>query len=262
MPGKASPPPTFNPRPTAARLPGSGSVVGLVAALGHPFHDPSLLVEALTHRSFAFENPGAAPRHNERLEFLGDAVLELLVRDRLLRANPAAEEGALCKIRNTIVNEAELAETAARLGVAAAMRLGVGEEKTGGRRKASILADAVEAILGAVFLDGGLAAADAAVGRWFESALTVAGDRPGRRDYKTELQELVQRRTKDIPTYRVVQDRGDGREDRFVVEVLVQGRVVSASEGRNKKEASQRAAAAALSILESHPARAAGPGKA
>ncbi|MEW5848775.1 MAG: ribonuclease III [Myxococcota bacterium] len=257
----APPPPKLNPRPSAASGMSSGSVVALVAALGHQFKDPVLLAEALTHPSYAFENPREAPRHNQRLEFLGDAVLELIIRDRLLRAHPAAGEGVLSKMRNAIVNEAMLAETAVRLGVANALRLGAGEEKTGGRQKPRILADAVEAILGAIFLDGGLSAADAAVGRWFEDALSAAGDRPGRRDYKTELQELVQRHLKQVPSYRIAADRGDGREDRFVVELLVQDKVITSSEGRNKKEATQRAAAAALSILEAQWANG-GPGNA
>jgi ribonuclease-3 len=228
-----------------------GSVVKLVASLGYVFKDPAWLVEALTHSSFAHENPKDVPRHNERLEFLGDAVLELVVRDRLLRAHPRLDEGSLSKMRATIVNQTYLAETAQRLGVASAIRLGTGEERSLGRTKPSILAGALEGILGAVFLDGGLTEADAICGRWLEDALAAAGDRPGRRDYKTEFQELVQRRLKDIPRYRVKEDRGDGRDDRFVVEVMVQDRVVSSSHGRNKKEASQRAAAAALSILES-----------
>ena len=237
---------------SAVRLGNSGmSVVQLLAALGYAFKDPGLLVEALTHRSFAHENPGEAPRHNERLEFLGDAVLELVVRDRLLRAQPRADEGTLSKVRATIVNTDTLAETAVRLGVAQALRLGIGEEKSLGRTKPSILAGALEAILGAVFLDGGLSCADQIAGRWLEEVLGAAGDRPGRRDYKTELQELVQRRLKQVPKYRVAQDRGDGREDRFLVELLVDEKVITSSDGRNKKEASQRAAAAALSILES-----------
>lgn len=226
------------------------SVVQLVANLGYRFKTPSLLVEALTHKSYANEHPREGGRHNERLEFLGDAVLELVVRDRLLRDHPGADEGRLSKIRSTIVNAHNLARTSARLGVAAALRVGAGEEKTGGRDKDSILADAMEAIIGAIFLDGGLIAADESAGRWLEDSLKAAGDVPGRRDYKSELQELTMRRLKAVPHYRIVEDRGPGREDRFEVELVLEDAVLSSSHGRNKKEASQRAAASAMSLLE------------
>jgi ribonuclease-3 len=233
-----------------------GSVVQLVANLGYAFKEPSLLVEALTHKSYAYENPREHARHNERLEFLGDAVLELVVRDRLLRAHPTSDEGMLSKARATVVSGQNLAETAERLGVTGAIRLGPNAEKMANRTKKTVQAGAMEALLGAIFLDGGLAAVDVVVGRWLQEALEAAGDRPGRRDYKTELQELVQKHLKDIPTYRVTQDLGEGHEDRFVVELVVAGKVVSGSAGRNKKEAMQRAAAAGLSILEAQWAHA------
>jgi ribonuclease-3 len=232
-----------------AALP-STSVVQLVAHLGYRFKKPALLVEALTHRSYSNEHPAENAPHNERLEFLGDAVLELVVRDRLLRDHPDAAEGRLSKIRSTLVNEGNLADVARQMGVAAALRLGVGEERSGGRTKDSILSDAMEAIIGGIFLDGGITAADEAVGRFLEESLRDAGQQGGRRDYKSELQELTMRRLKVVPTYRISDDRGPGREDRFEVELMVEERVLTSSHGRNKKEASQRAAAAALSILE------------
>jgi ribonuclease-3 len=231
------------------------SVVKLVASLGYAFKDPGLLVEALTHTSYANENPKERASHNERLEFLGDAVLELVVRDRLLRTHPAASEGTLSKQRATVVNGEQLADTAVRLGVAAAIRLGPAAEKSGVRARATVMSGAMEALIGAIFLDGGLQAADGVVGVWFEQALEAAG---GRRDYKTDVQMLVQKHIKQVPTYRVKEDRGDGVEERFVVELVVQDRVITSSSGRSKKEATQRAAAAALSILEtqwSHAAR-------
>ncbi|MBI5496976.1 MAG: ribonuclease III [Deltaproteobacteria bacterium] len=225
-------------------------VVQLVASLGYAFKDPALLVEALTHRSFAHERPSEGARHNERLEFLGDAVLELVVRHRLLRAHPYADEGTLSRIRSTIVNGQQLADTAARLGVADAVRLGPAAEKTGTRARKTVLAGAMEALLGAIYVDGGLAAVDTVVGHWLEDALADAGEGAARRDFKTELQMLVQKHLKEVPTYRTTEDRGEGHEDRFLVELVVEGRVVTAASGRNKKEATQRAAAAGLSILE------------
>ena len=214
--------------------------------LGHRFRDRGLLDAALTHRSFAHER--GEPEHYERLEFLGDAVLGLLAAERLYREHPDEPEGELSKRKGFLVSRPVLAGRAEELGLGEALRLGVGEERSGGREKASLLADALEALIGAVYLDGGLAAARKVV----DPLLTAGGARPahGARDPKTRLQEVAQGRGWALPEYRLLDASGPDHAKRFRVECRLQGEPAGVGEGRTKKAAEQDAAAAALEELE------------
>ena len=224
----------------------AGELDDLQAILGVRL-GPELAELALTHRSHAFE-AGGLPS-NERLEFLGDAVLGLVVAERLYRGLPADAEGRLAKIRAATVNTRSLAVVARRLGVGRHVRLGRGEERSGGRDKDSILADTVEALLGAVYLDAGMAAAATVVARLFGELLDEITTRRGSLDAKTTLQELLAASVIGPPRYDV-DARGPDHERRFTATVLVDGEVLGSGEGRSKKEAEQSAAAQALSRLE------------
>jgi ribonuclease-3 len=218
----------------------------LERALGVRFKHGGLRDIALTHRSFAFEQ--SLPDTNERLEFLGDAVLGLVVTDLVYRAFPERSEGELAKLRAAMVNMTTLAEVARELGLGETVLLGKGEEQSGGRRKASILADALEAVLGAVYLDQGLKPAAAVIERlfWPRIAAYVRGE--GERDYKTILQELAAQDLGRMPEYRVV-ERGPDHEKEFTATVFVAGRELGRGTGRSKKEAEQRAAREAYDRL-------------
>jgi len=207
------------------------------------------MVLALTHRSWCAENPGEAS--NERLEFLGDAVLGLIVTDHIFTAHPEMPEGSLAKLRAAVVSAPTLAAVAADLGVGDALRLGKGEDASGGRSKASILADAMEAIIGAVYVDGGLDAARRLVIDLFAGriATEVAGPGgPGGADHKTQLQELAAQRFETTPRYEVL-DEGPDHEKQFFATVRIGADVVGRGEGRSKKLAEQAAAGAALARL-------------
>ncbi len=204
---------------------------------------------ALTHRSWCAEHAGEAS--NERLEFLGDAVLGLVVTAYIFDRHPEMPEGSLAKLRAAVVSAPTLASVASELGVGAALRLGKGEAASGGREKASILADAMEALIGAVYVDGGLDAARRLVLDLFEERIDdeVAGPGgPGGADHKTQLQELVARRFEAVPAY-VVSDEGPDHEKTFFAEVRVGDELIGRGEGRNKKAAEQAAAGAALAHL-------------
>ncbi len=220
----------------------------LEGLLGHRFGDPKLLEEALTHKSFLNENTATGRRHNERLEFLGDAVLGLCIGHLLMEHFPDVREGELSMIRAQIVNENHLSEVAGQLALGEWLYLGRGEEQTGGRRKPSLLADGVEAVLAAVYLDGGFKAAFEAVRRLFEPRF-AALETPGSSDFKTRLQERAQATLRETPRYAVVEEKGPDHEKVFVVAALVAGRELARGEGRSKKEAEQRAAHAALDSL-------------
>jgi ribonuclease-3 len=211
----------------------------LDAALGVRFGDPSLREAALTHRSFAFEN--GLEVTNERLEFLGDSVLGLVVTDLAYRSYPALPEGQLAKLRAAVVNMQALADVARGLGVGELVLLGKGEEQSGGRDKASILADSLEAIFGAVYLDRGLDVARALIERLFGPRLEAYIRGEGDRDYKTILQELASQRLRALPSYEV-QEQGPDHEKEFTATVSVAGERLGTGAGRTKKEAEQRAA--------------------
>jgi ribonuclease-3 len=220
-------------RAEASSLPGPES---LDAALGIRFSDEEIRETALTHRSFAFEHGLDAT--NERLEFLGDSVLGLVVTDMAFEAFPDLPEGELAKLRAAIVNAQALADVARSLGLGAMVRLGKGEEQSGGRGKASILADALEAVLGAVYLDLGLDEARRLIERLFRPLIEayVRGE-----DYKTILQELASRELRTMPEYRL-EDRGPDHEKEFTATVFLAGEALGAGVGKSKKEAEQRAA--------------------
>ncbi len=216
----------------------------LEARLGHVFADPSRVRLALTHRSSVAKQS----EHNETLEFLGDSVLGLAISELLLRAWPDANEGQLSKRRAALVNEASLAAKAEQLDLGPLIQLGRGEEKTGGRQKRSILADAYEAVLGAVFLDAGFEAAQAVVARDF--AVDVTLPPVDDTEAKTRLQELTQRLFRAAPEYTLLRATGPDHAKDFETHVAIAGRVLGQGRGGSKKVAEQAAAREALAALE------------
>jgi ribonuclease III len=217
--------------------------------LGHHFQNRTLLETALTHKSFLNENPGLGRSHNERLEFLGDAVLDLAIGHLLMERFPHLREGELSMTRAQIVNEQGLADVAVSLGIGEWLFLGRGEENTGGRQKPSILADACEALVAAVYLDGGFQRAFEVVSALFVPRF-AAIDEPGFTDYKTRLQERVQAKRKEMPRYVVTNEYGPDHDKTFEVAVSISGREYSRAGGKSKKEAEQRAAAVALFLMD------------
>lgn len=217
----------------------------LEAALGHTFEDPSILLEALTHSSYASEHPGTG--HNERFEFLGDAVLQLAITEFLIAAYPDLPEGQLAKIRAASVSGTELSAVARTLDLGANLRLGRGEEASGGRDKSSILADGMEAVLAAIHLDGGYPRARRIVLDLWEERVRAKAAAPGGKDYKTRLQELT---APDglRPEYRV-EGTGPDHARRFQAVVHIDGVEQGSGEGKSKKEAEQDAARQALERL-------------
>ena len=226
-------------------------------ALGIAFHDPGLREAALTHRSFAFEHGLVVT--NERLEFLGDSVLGLVVTDLAYRIYPKMPEGHLAKLRAAIVNMQALADVARSLGIGDVVLLGKGEEQSGGRHKASILADALEAIFGAVYLDRGLDVARGLIERLFRPRMEAYVRGEGDRDYKTILQELASQELRALPEYRIV-DRGPDHEKEFTATVLIAGDPLGTGVGRSKKEAEQQAAREAYARITERLAAGDSPG--
>jgi ribonuclease III len=222
----------------------------LAERLGHEFADPGLLAEALTHRSWCAEHEETVP--NERLEFLGDAVLGLVVADHLFRLQGSMPEGDLAMSRAAVVSTEALAEVASGLGLGEAIRLGKGEAATGGRAKRSILADAMEAVIGAVYVDAGLEAARLVVIPMLASRLAGAVAGPGEADHKTRLQEASARRFGQVPRYEV-EGSGPDHDRRFTAVVRIDGQERGRGRGRSKKEAEQAAAREAWRELRSEP---------
>ncbi len=217
--------------------------------LGLPLADRAAALAALTHKSYVNEHRADGLADNERLEFLGDAVIDLAVSHRLMERYPDAQEGLLSKLRASIVNELGLSRVANDIGLGELLLLGRGEEQTGGRSKPSVLADALEAVVAALYLGGGLALALRFVDRFFGEMLGSASRGLADRDYKTQVQELAQGRLKSTPRYRVVDEQGPDHAKTFVVEVTVSGRAYGKGEGRSKKDAEQLAARVALEAL-------------
>ena len=217
----------------------------LEAALGTAV-DPELLERALTHRSYAYEHGGLPT--NERLEFLGDAVLGLVVTDALYTTYPDLPEGSLAKLRASVVNTRALADVARTLELGRWLRLGRGEEVTGGRDKNSILADTMEAVLGAVYLDRGIAAVSVVVRALFDPLMRAASEEGASLDWKTALQELGAARGLGVPDYRLAESGPDHAKS-FTADVAMGGAVCGSGEGRSKKEAEQKAAEAAYVAL-------------
>ncbi len=221
----------------------------LLSALGVSL-DAELLVLALTHRSYAYEHGGLPP--NERLEFLGDAVLGVVITDRLYREHPDLPEGQLAKLRASVVNMHALARVARQLGsggLGTYLLLGRGEELTGGRDKASILADGLEAVIGAVYLEHGIETARELVHRLFATLLAEAPLRGAGLDWKTSLQELTAAASLGVPEYQVEEQGPDHRKE-FTATVLVAGQPYGGGEGTTKKEAEQKAAESAYLQLK------------
>lgn len=223
--------------------------------IGYTFKNKDLLIEALTHRSFAYERGegGHTPRDNERLEFLGDAVLELAVSHYLWHLYPHYTEGELSRLRSAIVREEELARLAEKLHLGEFLILGKGEEQTGGRKKPSILSGAVEAVIGAIYLDGGWESVMKFVETHLLPFLEALSNKDPLReldhDYKTKLQEWMQGNFKKAPTYRIDREEGPDHAKVFYVSVLMDGRVLARGKGRSKKEAQQKAARVAYMKL-------------
>lgn len=226
-------------------------LAALAAAMGHEFSDLKLLRDAVTHKSLAHERPRLAPRDNERLEFLGDSIVGLVASSVLYDRFPDAPEGELTRRRADLVCEAGLAAIAGDIGLAGALRLGRGEERSGGRRKPRLLSSAVEACLAAVYLDGGLEAA-LAVGRQLLSP-HLDDESPGANDYKSRVQELVQAQARPAPIYEVVATEGPDHDRRFTVVMKVGDEELGRGAGRSKTEAEQAAAAEAMTSLGALP---------
>ena len=215
--------------------------------LGYTFQNQKLLENALTHSSCANESRGRLSS-NERLEFLGDSILGMVVADHLYRNHPDLPEGELTRTRAALVCEESLVEVAQELGLGEYLRLGKGEEAGGGRQRPSIRADAVEAVLAAVYLDGGIGSARKIIQKYILSREVAGLTKP--HDYKTALQELVQRESGQVLRYRLTGEEGPDHNKRFFVAVELSGNCVGSGTGRSKKEAEQMAAKAAIEALE------------
>jgi ribonuclease-3 len=215
--------------------------------IGYTYTTTELLERSLTHKSYANEN--RVPYHNERMEFLGDSVLNLIISEYLMKSSPDSTEGDLSRLRAAVVSEPALATVAREIGLGDYLLLGKGEDQTGGRNKDSLLADCLEALIASLYLDGGKDAAEAFVLRFFEEMLKRTCRSGGTLDYKTLLQELCQERLKQLPDYRVVSETGPDHQKQFEVELSVKSEVYGRGRGRNKKEAEQKAAKEALEKL-------------
>jgi len=224
--------------------------------IAYRFQDRSLLTMALTHRSYAFEHTeqGTVRATNERLEFLGDAVLELISSDLLFRLYPDRDEGQLSKLRAALVCEAALSERAADIGLGDMILLGKGEEHSGGRKRPSIVSDAMEALIGAIYSDGGFEPAKEFVMRFVLAHPEEAETNGAVFDGKSRLQEWAQARGMK-PAYEIVSETGPDHDKRFCVEVLIDGKPFAKGTGRSKKIAEQAAAAKALRTLEQEETR-------
>jgi ribonuclease-3 len=218
----------------------------LCEALGYEFTNKGLLRDALTHSSFKNERPDLAPTDNERLEFLGDAVVGLVVASLLCEQFPDADEGELTQRRADLVSEKGLATIADSVRLGPAMRLGKGEEKSGGREKPRLLSNALEACIGAMYRDGGIGAAFEATRRIFE--LWLHASAPGHRDFKSRAQEWAQARLGGTPSYDLIRSDGPDHAREFVVALELGGSQVALGEGRSKIDAEQAAAKTALEI--------------
>jgi ribonuclease-3 len=222
--------------------------------IGYRFRDRGLLEHALTHRSRVHEDASGGVFDNESMEFLGDSVLGFVIADMLFRQFPQHNEGQKSKLKASIVSATSLARLAERLGLGEFLILGRGEEKTGGRRKHAIIADCYEALIAAIYLDGGIVPAQGFIQRQFQDLIDEAR-RGGihaafTEDYKSALQEHLQQAGRGLPTYRLAAEIGPAHRRLFEVEILVGGEVLAKAEGKSKKEAAQAAAKAALGSLK------------
>ncbi len=220
--------------------------------LGYKFGDRSVLLQSLTHKSFGhefFQDRPIALRDNERLEFLGDAILDVVVSDILLETFPSSNEGHLSKMRAAVVNEKTLAVLAKMLALQNYVRLGKGEAQTGGYEKASILSSTFEAVIAAIYLDGGFHAVYPVVRHIFAPLFAEERELMSFYDHKTQLQEIVQARWKVTPTYHLLESFGPDHAKVFQIEVRMNGKTLAVATGSSKKEAEQNAARFAVSNL-------------
>ena len=236
-------------RPGGVVVPLERTIAALERRLGYRFRDIGLLEHALTHKSKAHEDATGGVVDNESLEFLGDAVLGFVVADLLYREFPQFQEGQKSKAKAALVSTAALAELGLRLGLGAYLLLGRGEEKTGGRQKQALLADGCEAVIAAVYLDGGIEAARDFILSELAEEIEHVRSPDFLRDFKSALQERLQAAGRPLPDYEVTAEHGPDHDKRFHVTVLVQGEVLADSEGRTKKEAEQASARKALARL-------------
>jgi ribonuclease-3 len=220
----------------------------LEEAIGYVFRDITLLENALSHSSYANERFHNSLKSNERLEFLGDSVLGMVVAEHLYRTCPDRPEGELSRMRADMVCETSLAAIAVKLGLGKHLLLGHGEAISGGNKRASILADAVESVIAAIYLDGGFAPAKAFIERFVLTSATV--EQPRNMDYKTALQELVQQKKGQVITYQLIGESGPDHNKEFVVAVSVNDQVVGSGVGSSKKRAEQDAARNALTKMQ------------
>src|SRR4051794_6271801 len=221
----------------------------LEARLGHTFRNPALFEMAMTHTSWVNEAGQPERSDNERLEFLGDAVLDLVVSDVLMRRFPDRRGGDLSRARAALVSETALAQVALPIDLGRYILLGKGEERTGGRARPSILANTLEALMGAIYVDAGFDVVAAVAARLFEDRVEAV-DQHSRLDYKSRLQERAQALWQTAPVYEVIAEEGPDHDKRFEVALTLAGRPYGRAIGRSKKEAEQGAAAAALDAIE------------
>jgi ribonuclease III len=238
----------------AEEMPPSTSLHELEILIGYSFNNQALLLQALTHRSFVNEHEAEKLHHNESLEFLGDSVLGFLISSRIFQSYPELTEGELSKIKAYLVSAANLVRLAEGIHLGDFVRLSRGEEKTGGRSKRAIVVDAYEAIIGAIYLDGGVEAAANFVGRQIEAFLEEQDFKQlTYGDFKSALQEHPHNLGRPEPVYRVVDEIGPDHKKTFVVQVMIRGEVIAESSGKTKKEAQQSAARLALEALKKDP---------
>ena len=221
----------------------------LEVSLGYSFQESALLAEAMTHRSYANESHAEDLPDNERLEFLGDAVLDLVISQYLMATLPNSPEGELTRIRAEVVSLPGLARLATSLDIGSCLLLGKGEESSGGRNKPSLLADALEALFGAIFTDGGFESAKLSIMPLFVPHLQQASTDDGQ-DFKSRLQEVLQRTRRDLPVYKLVEATGPAHERIYRIDVLIADCTYGSGQGRTKKSAEQDAAQATLILLE------------
>jgi ribonuclease-3 len=221
----------------------------LMERIGYAFVDYSVFQEALTHKSYSNEQGGSTVPHNERLEFLGDAVLDMVISHKIFVAYPDLPEGELTRIRAEVVSEAGLAQVGRRLEIGSCLRLGRGELRTGGRDKDSLIANVLEALIGAVYCDGGFEAIQQVVLRLFKPFIERSFREKSGIDFKTRLQELMHTRFGSPPDYRLVHAEGPDHLRHYTIEVRHAGRSIGQGSGRSKKMAAQQAARQALAAL-------------
>ena len=222
----------------------------LQATLAYTFHDPALLSTALNHSSYANEKRGSNEKSNERLEFLGDSVLGFVVANYLYEKFPEYPEGRMTRLRAELVCEQSLYAVAEQIHLGQYIKLGKGEARTGGRKRPSILADAVEAVIAALYLDGGLVPAKQFIETYILRNLPEGTESVSRTDYKTTLQELVQRQSGQILAYQMIGESGPEHNKRFTAQVVLNGTVIGIGDGHTKKAAEQAAAKCALEVLQ------------